>query len=54
MVAKAYRDPNALSRRFRATRFARVTGLIDRIIAEKGRARIADIGGAKYYTNDKD
>ncbi len=49
MVARAYGDPNALSRRFRAQRFARVGTMIDRVIAEKGRCRIADIGGTKYY-----
>ena len=49
MVAKAYADPAALSRRFRARRFARVAEMVDRIIAEKGRCRIADIGGTRYY-----
>lgn len=49
MVASAYADPAALSRRFRERRFARVAAMIDRIIAEKGRCRIADIGGTKYY-----
>jgi hypothetical protein len=49
MVARAYGDPAALSRRFRERRFARIAAIIDRIIAEKGYCRIADIGGAKYY-----
>ncbi len=49
MVARAYADPQALSRRFRVRRFQKVTAIIDRIIAEKGRCRIADIGGTQYY-----
>jgi hypothetical protein len=49
MVARAYGDPRAMARRFRARRFERVGSLIDRVIAEKGRCRIADIGGTKYY-----
>jgi len=49
MVARAYADPHALSRRFREKRFARVAAIIDSIIAEKGSCRIADLGGSKYY-----
>lgn len=49
MVARAYADRRALSRRFRQRRFMKVASIIDRIIAEKGRCRIADIGGTKYY-----
>ena len=49
MIAKAYADPRALSRQFRAKRFQAITALIDGIIAQKGRCRIADIGGTKYY-----
>ncbi|MCB2112840.1 MAG: class I SAM-dependent methyltransferase [Parvularculaceae bacterium] len=49
MIARAYGDPKALSRRFRAKRFERVAAMIDRIIAAKGVCRIADIGGTKYY-----
>ncbi|MFZ5618856.1 MAG: methyltransferase domain-containing protein [Pseudomonadota bacterium] len=49
MVARAYFDRRSLSRRFRERRFVRVASIIDRIIAEKGRCRIADIGGTKYY-----
>lgn len=49
MVARAYADPHALSRRFREKRFARVAAIIDAIIAENGSCRIADLGGSKYY-----
>lgn len=49
MVARAYASTGSLSRRFRERRFVRVASIIDRIIAEKGRCRIADIGGTKYY-----
>ena len=49
MVERAYANPEALSRRFRERRFARVAAMVDRIIAERGRCRIADIGGTKYY-----
>ncbi len=49
MVDRAYADPNALSRRFRENRFARIKATIERIIAERGRCRIADIGGTQYY-----
>jgi hypothetical protein len=49
MVARAYADPAALSRRFRERRFARIAAMVDRIIAQKGQCRIADIGGTKYY-----
>ncbi len=49
MVAAAYKEPAALARRFRLKRFERVMAMIARICAEKGRCRIADIGGTKYY-----
>lgn len=49
MIAKAYADPKAVSRRFRAKRFEKIMAMIDAIIAEKGRCRIADIGGTPYY-----
>lgn len=49
MVARAYVDRRSLSRQFRERRFRRVGALIDGIIAEKGRCRIADIGGTRYY-----
>ncbi|MEZ5922093.1 MAG: class I SAM-dependent methyltransferase [Parvularculaceae bacterium] len=49
MVARTYGDPKSLSRRFRAKRFDRIGALIDKVIAEKGSCRIADLGGTKYY-----
>lgn len=49
MVARAYLDPKALSRRFRARRFERVAAIVDQIIASKGRCRIVDLGGTRYY-----
>lgn len=50
-VKRAYGDPRALSFRFRAERFRRLRPLIERIVAEKGKARIADLGGTAYYWN---
>lgn len=49
MVARAYGNEQGLSRRFRLRRFARVFALIDMVIAERGRCRIVDLGGAAYY-----
>jgi hypothetical protein len=49
MVEAAYGGPKGLSRRFRLKRFARVTALIDSVVEKKGRCRIADIGGTRYY-----
>ena len=49
MIARAYMNPHALSRRFREKRFEKIIALIEAIIAEKGSCRIADIGGTKYY-----
>lgn len=49
MVARAYAGGPTLSRRFRERRFQKVAAMIDRIIAEKGLCRIADLGGTKYY-----
>ena len=51
MVARAYLGPEGLSRRFRLKRFRRLFALIDAIVAEKGRCRIADLGGTAYYWN---
>ncbi len=49
MIKRAYGNPQALSRRFRARRFDRIKSLIDDIIAREGACRIADIGGSAYY-----
>ena len=49
MISAAYADPRALSRQFRLKRFEKITEMIDRIIAQKGSCKIADIGGTKYY-----
>jgi hypothetical protein len=49
MVARAYSARDGLSRRFRRKRFARVFQLVDAAIAERGRCRIADLGGSRYY-----
>lgn len=48
-VANTYCDPRAASYRFRARRFRHLEPLIARIIADKGRCRIADVGGTEYY-----
>lgn len=48
-ITNTYRDPQAAAFRFRARRFRHLEPLIERIIAEKGRCRIADIGGTEYY-----
>lgn len=50
-IANTYADPAAASFRFRARRFAYLRPLIETVIAEKGRCRIADIGGTEYYWN---
>jgi hypothetical protein len=42
-------NPNSLSKRFRRARMRHVVGLIERIHAEKGRVRIADLGGRPEY-----
>lgn len=48
-VANTYGDPQAASFRFRARRFETLKPIIERIVAEKGRCRILDIGGTEYY-----
>lgn len=48
-VERTYLDPGSRSFQFRQRRFARVRGMIDGIVASKGRCRIADIGGTDYY-----
>lgn len=48
-IANTYLDPRAASFRFRAKRFERLRPVIEDIIAEKGKCRIADIGGTEYY-----
>lgn len=42
-------NPNSLSKRFRRARMRHVVGLIERIHAEKGAVRIADLGGRPEY-----
>lgn len=49
LVARAYGGVDGLSRRFRKSRLRRIIAIIDRIIAEKGDCRIADLGGTRYY-----
>lgn len=51
MVARAYGEGNSISRAFRVKRFERLFALIDGIVREKGRCRIADLGGSAYYWN---
>jgi len=48
-IANTYRDPRAASFRYRARRFEHLRPVIEEIIAEKGKCRIADIGGTEYY-----
>jgi hypothetical protein len=48
-IANTYGDSRAASFRYRMRRFEHLKPLIERIIAEKGRCRIADIGGTEYY-----
>jgi hypothetical protein len=43
--------PSGVNARFRARRFARFMTLLDAVVAERGRARIVDLGGtAAYWT----
>lgn len=48
-IERAYSDARSLAFRFRRRRFALLQPIIERIIAEKGRCRIADIGGTEFY-----
>lgn len=48
ILARAY-SGGGLSRRFRRRRFEHVLRLIDAILSESGRCRIADLGGSSYY-----
>lgn len=51
--AEGHRDPyserTSLEFRFRARRFAKVQGLIEDILAERGEADIIDLGGTETY-----
>lgn len=48
-VADVYENGQSFSFRARQKRFAHIRGMIEQIIAHKGRCRIADIGGTQYY-----
>lgn len=48
-LENTYKDPNSMSYKFRAKRFANVRPLIEKILNEKGECRICDIGGTEYY-----
>lgn len=48
-IANTYENPKAAAFRYRLHRFQQLKPMIDRIIAEKGHCRIADIGGTEYY-----
>ena len=48
-VEKTYIEKKSLPYQFREKRFQLIKPLIERIIREKGRCRIADIGGTAYY-----
>jgi hypothetical protein len=48
-VDAVYLNRNSLSFRARQRRFRHVRTMIEDIIREKGRCRIADIGGTEYY-----
>ncbi len=48
-VGRTYGDPGSLAFRCRANRFAHIRPLIERIVSEKGRCRILDLGGTEYY-----
>lgn len=50
-VAGVYGSRRSLAYRCRTRRFAHVRPLIERIIADKGRCRVLDIGGTEYYWN---
>jgi hypothetical protein len=49
VMADPYTRPNSLPFRCRAKRFAVVRALIERVLAEKGRCRILDLGGTERY-----
>jgi hypothetical protein len=44
-----YTDRNSLEFQFRARRFAKVRALIEAALAERGEARILDLGGTETY-----
>ena len=44
-----YKNRNSIEFRFRSRRFVRIQGLIETIIAERGKARILDLGGRETY-----
>lgn len=44
-----YKDRNSLEFKFRSRRFVRIQKLIEKIIAEKGKAEILDLGGRETY-----
>jgi hypothetical protein len=46
-----YLNPRSVAYRFRQKRYHHVGALIDRILAQRGRCRIIDIGGAESYWN---
>lgn len=48
-IANTYENPKAAAFRFRLRRFQHIKPMIDKVIAEKGHCRIADIGGTEYY-----
>jgi hypothetical protein len=48
-IADCYGNPKSAPYQFRARRFQHLRPLIDKVIAEKGSCRIADIGGTEYY-----
>ncbi len=47
-------DPNSLSSRFRRARARRFMALVEAVAAEKGRVRIADLGGEPGYWRHMD
>lgn len=46
-----YSDPNSFGSRMRRRRSAALVHLIDQVVAEKGHARILDLGGTASYWN---
>src|SRR5688572_12083544 len=47
--ANPYTNSRSLEFSFRARRFAQIRGLIEQVIAEKGRCEILDLGGTETY-----
>ncbi len=50
-VPEIYKNPKSLEFGFRVKRFAEIQPILQRILDEKGRAEILDLGGSEIYWN---